>query len=183
MTFDETIKINFEDINKNILIRFEMIENVLYYTIVKETNLEDELKGTISDMYNFEQIEKSGNSFISNSINLIKRFFNWDIFFGTEYYDLESNSLNIIQTDLSNNIRFLIGGKIFVPDKTFLLSPVTKLVSAKVICTRDGFYFIGDNQGSRIILPLIQSLTSINPPAIQDRVQKSLFPVYYNNKI
>ena len=72
MTFDETIKINFEDINKNILIRFEMIENVLYYTIVKETNLEDELKGTISDMYNFEQIESNSEK-IMYLLNRLKK--------------------------------------------------------------------------------------------------------------
>lgn len=177
--FKNTIYINNTNNNidlKEICLQGIFTPNIKIYNDLVNTPIE-------INNNNFEQIEKSGNLFISSSINLIKRFFNWDIFFGTEYYDLESNSLNIIQTDLSNNIRFLIGGKIFVPDKTFLLSPVTKLVSAKVICTRDGFYFIGDNQGSRIILPLIQSLNSINPPAIQDRVQKSLFPVYYNNKI
>jgi hypothetical protein len=72
MTFDETIKINFEDVNQNILIRFQILDNVIYYTIVKESNLEDELKGTISDMYNFEQIESNSEK-IMYLLNRLKK--------------------------------------------------------------------------------------------------------------
>jgi hypothetical protein len=121
-------------------------------------------------------------SFISIFKNSISSFFNWDNFIGTEDYNLESNSLDIIQNDISK-IRFLIGGKIFVPDIYSLLFTVKKLNYAKVICSRDGFYLIGDNNGKKIILPLVQTTTSINSPQIQNRVQKSLFPVYYSSKI
>ena len=129
----------------------------------------------------FEQIQKRRNTFISNFLSIIKTKFNWDLFFGSEYYNLESNSLNVIENEITK-IRFLIGGKIFVPDLSFLLSPLTKYDTSKVICSRHGFYFICDNGGKKIILPLIQSLNSVNPPEIQNRVQKSLFPVYFNNK-
>ena len=131
---------------------------------------------------NFDQIQKVDTSFFSRFKNIITFLFNWDNFIGTEDYNLESNSLDIIQNDISK-IRFLIGGKIFVPDLYSLLSSVQILNYAKVICSRDGFYLIGDNKGKKIILPLVQTTTSVNPPAIQTRVQKSLFPVYYSNKI
>jgi len=131
---------------------------------------------------NFDQIKKVPTSFISIFKNSISSFFNWDNFIGTEDYNLESNSLDIIQNDISK-IRFLIGGKIFVPDIYSLLFTVKKLNYAKVICSRDGFYLIGDNNGKKIILPLVQTTTSINSPQIQNRVQKSLFPVYYSSKI
>lgn len=57
MSFDETIKINFDDINRNVLIRFQMIENTVHYTLVKENNLENEFIGIISDLKDFEKIE------------------------------------------------------------------------------------------------------------------------------
>jgi hypothetical protein len=128
---------------------------------------------------NFDQIKKVDTSFISRFKNSIT-FFNWDNFIATSDYDLESNSLDIIQNDISK-IRFLIGGRIFVPNLYSLLLAVKKLNYAKVICSRDGFYLIGDNDGKKIILPLVQTTTSINPPEIQKRVQKSLFPVYYSS--
>ena len=128
---------------------------------------------------NFDQIKKVDTSFISRFKNSIT-FFNWDNFIATSDYDLESNSLDIIQNDISK-IRFLIGGRIFVPNLYSLLLAVKKLNYAKVICSRDGFYLIGDNDGKKIILPLVQTTTSVNPPEIQKRVQKSLFPVYYSS--
>ena len=70
MSFDETIKINYEDVNKNIIIRFEESLKGIKYTLVKEKDLENEKTGLITDLLDFEKIENTSEKimYLLNSL-------------------------------------------------------------------------------------------------------------------
>ena len=55
--FDETIKIDYNDINKNLLIRFYSEKDVMYYTMVVENDLENEKTISFSNLEGFEKLE------------------------------------------------------------------------------------------------------------------------------
>jgi hypothetical protein len=70
MSFDETIKINYEDVNKNIIIRFEGSLKGIKYTLVEEKDLENEKTGLITDLLDFEKIENTSEKimYLLNSL-------------------------------------------------------------------------------------------------------------------
>jgi hypothetical protein len=55
--FDETIKIEYNDVNKNLLIRFFTDNNKMNYTFVVENDLETENTGTFQNLEGFENLE------------------------------------------------------------------------------------------------------------------------------
>lgn len=55
--FDETIKIDYNDIHKNLLIRFYSEKDVMYYTMVVENDLENEKTISFSNLEGFEKLE------------------------------------------------------------------------------------------------------------------------------
>jgi len=55
--FDETIKINYNDIHKNLLIRFHSEKDVMYYTMVVENDLENEKSNSFSNLDGLQKLE------------------------------------------------------------------------------------------------------------------------------
>ena len=55
--FDETIKIEYNDVNKNLLIRFFTDNDKMNYTFVVENDLETENTGTFQNLEGFESLE------------------------------------------------------------------------------------------------------------------------------
>lgn len=55
--FDETIKIEYNDVNKNLLVRFFTENNKMNYTFVIENDLENESTGTFQNLEGFENLE------------------------------------------------------------------------------------------------------------------------------
>ena len=58
--FDETIKIEYNDVNKNLLIRFFIENDKINYTFVIENDLENENTGLFQNLEGFENLESTG---------------------------------------------------------------------------------------------------------------------------
>lgn len=57
--FDETIKIEYNDVNKNLLIRFFTENDKMNYTFVIENDLENESTGSFQNLDGFENLEST----------------------------------------------------------------------------------------------------------------------------
>ena len=55
--FDETIKIEYNDVNKNLLVRFFTENDKMNYTFVFENDLENESTGLFQNLEGFENLE------------------------------------------------------------------------------------------------------------------------------
>ena len=55
--FDETIKIEYKDVNKNLLVRFFTENDKMNYTFVIENDLENESTGLFQNLEGFENLE------------------------------------------------------------------------------------------------------------------------------
>jgi len=55
--FDETIKIEYNDVNKNLLVRFFTENDKMNYTFVIENDLENESTGLFQNLEGFENLE------------------------------------------------------------------------------------------------------------------------------
>jgi hypothetical protein len=57
--FDETIKIEYNDVNKNLLVRFFTENDKMNYTFVIENDLENESTGLFQNLEGFENLEST----------------------------------------------------------------------------------------------------------------------------
>ena len=57
--FDETIKIEYNDVNKNLLVRFFTENDKMNYTFVIENDLENESTGLFQNLEGFEKLEST----------------------------------------------------------------------------------------------------------------------------